>query len=272
MMRRWLFGLVIALGTISPAWAAETMPPAPTEYVTDYAHVISPAVVANLNQELEQFERQTSNQVVVAVFPKMESDSSLEDYTHRMLESWKVGQKDKNNGVGLFVFIADHRARIEVNYGLEGALPDALAKRILDDEITPHFRNNDYDGGLTAGVTAIEQAIRGEYKGNGSTVANQVLHSVGSAGDAVAGALGDILLVFFFLLFAYLRFRSYGGATVYGSSGRSFATGMLLGGMSGGFGGGGFGGGGGGGFSGGGGGGFSGGGGSGGGGGASGSW
>ena len=264
MTRRRLWGLVIALSVVTTARSAETMPPAPTEYVTDYAHVISPAVVANLNQQLDAFERQTSNQVVVAVFPKMESDSSLEDYTHRMLESWKVGQKDKNNGVGLFVFIADHRARIEVNYGLEGALPDALAKRILDDEITPHFRNNDYDGGLTAGVTAIEQAIQGEYKGNGSTVASKV----GSAADAAVGVLGNILLILFFLFFAYLRYRSYSGATVYGSRGRSFATGMLLGGLGGGWGGGG----GGGGFSGGGGGGFSGGGGSGGGGGASGSW
>jgi uncharacterized protein len=256
MLRRWLYALVVLLGAAATAWSAETMPPAPTEYVTDYAHVITPAVVAKLNQDLDAFERQTSNQVVVAVFPKMESDSSLEDYTHRILESWKVGQKSKNNGVGLFVFIQDHRARIEVNYGLEGALPDALAKRILDNEITPHFRNNDYDGGLTAGVTAIEQAIRGEYKGNGSTVAGKV----GAATDAMAGLLGNIFLILFFIFFAYLRFRSYSGATVYGSRGRSFAAGMLLGGMGGGWGGGG------------GGGGFSGGGGSGGGGGASGSW
>jgi len=160
MIRRWLYALVIALGAVTTAWSAEVMPPAPTDYVTDYAHVMSAGMVAKLNQELDAFERATSNQVVVAVFPKMETDSSLEDYTHRILESWKVGQKDKNNGVGLFVFVADHKVRIEVNYGLEGALPDATAKRIIENEITPHFRNNDYDGGIKVNIKVMAQPSR----------------------------------------------------------------------------------------------------------------
>jgi uncharacterized protein len=263
MKRRWLCGLVLALGVLSTTRAAEVMPAKPAQYFNDYAGVVSTTTAAQLNSQLEDFEKQTSNQVVVAVYPKMESNSSLEDYTHRLAESWQVGQAGKNNGIVLFVFVQEHRLRIEAGYGLEGALPDALAKRIEDDVITPRFRSGDYDGGLTAGITAIEQASRGEYKGSGTTVAG----NIDSATDALAGILGNILLILFFLLFAYLRFRSYSGATVYGSSGRSFATGMLLGGLSGGFGGGG-----GGGFSGGGGGGFSGGGGHFGGGGASGSW
>jgi uncharacterized protein len=251
---RHLLCLLIGLVGATRAWSAETLPPVPTQYFNDYAGVVSPAIAANLNRQLEQFERQTSNQVVVAVFPKMPSDSSLEDFTHRTMESWKVGQRVKNNGVGLFVFIADRAARIEVNYGLEGALPDAISKRIIEDEIVPRFRVNDYAGGLTAAVAAIQQAIRGEYRGNGRTAANA---------DTVEWS-GLLFLVPVILLIGggYLRRRYAHGGTVYDRSGRHpYAAGLFLGLLSGALGGGGSGGGG-----------FSGGGGSGGGGGASGRW
>jgi len=251
-MRPWLHALLGLIGTAT-VWSAETLPPAPALYFNDYAGVVSPALAANLNGQLKQFERQTSNQVVVAVFPKMQSDSSLEDFTHRVMESWKVGQRVKNNGVGLFVFIADRRARIEVNYGLEGALPDATSKRIIEDEILPRFRTNDYAGGLTAGVAAIQQAIQGEYRGNGKT----------TEGDKSDWWMILVYLVPVIILMGlgYLRRYSRGG-TVYDRTGRRlYATSLLLGLFGGGFGGGGTGGGG-----------FSGGGGSGGGGGASGRW
>jgi len=236
------------------AWSADPLPPAPAQYFNDYAHAVSPAVAADLNQQLEEFERQTSDQVVVAVFQKMQSDSSIEDYTHRVMESWKVGQRVKNNGVGLFVFLSDRQARIEVNYGLEGALPDAVSKRIIEDEILPHFRNNDYAGGLTSGVTAIEQAIRGEYIGNGDTAADAKTN-----GWSAAWYLGAFILL---LGLGYLNTRYSHGGTNYDHNGRRMFAGALLlslfgGGMRGG------------GMS---GGGFSGGGGMGGGGGASGRW
>jgi uncharacterized protein len=153
------------------ARTAETMPPAPEKYFNDSAGVTRPGTAARLNQALEQFEKDTSSQIVVAVFPKMQSDSSIEDYINRMFRAWKIGQKQKNNGVLLAVFTQDHKMRIEVGYGLEGAIPDAIAKRIISDEITPRFRQNDFDGGLTAGVNALMQAARGEYKGTGRTQA-----------------------------------------------------------------------------------------------------
>ena len=248
-MRPLLYVLLTGLFAAT-AWSAETLPPAPTKYFNDYASVVSPAVAASLNQQLEEFERQTSDQVVVAVFQKMQSDSSLEDYTHRVMESWKVGQRVKNNGVGLFVFVADRKARIEVNYGLEGALPDALSKRIIEEEILPRFRTNDYAGGLTAGVAAIQQAIRGEYTGSGKTAADTK-----TGGWAIWVYLIPLL---FFFWFSYRASRYTHGGTAYGRNGRGmFAGGLLLGLFGGGMGGGG---------------GFSGGGGMGGGGGASGSW
>ena len=100
----------------------------------------------------------------------MQSDSSIEDYTVRVAQSWKAGQKDKDNGAVLFVFIQDHKMYLQVGYGLEGALPDAMAKRIIEDEIKPHFRQGDFDGGMTAAVDAMIAATRGEYKGGGTTI------------------------------------------------------------------------------------------------------
>src|SRR5262249_36009158 len=152
------------------ASAAEVIPPAPQNHFNDYAHVVSPATAQRLNAQLEDFERQTSNQIVVAVFPKMQSDSSIEDYTVRVMNSWKVGLKGKNNGAVLFVFVQDHKMFINTGYGLEGALPDAICKQIIDQEIAPQFRQNNYDAGLTAGINAMLAAVRGEYQGNGRTV------------------------------------------------------------------------------------------------------
>jgi uncharacterized protein len=254
-MRRLLLLPLLAGFALAAARGAEVMPPAPPAYFNDYAGLVRPATTQALNAELEQFERTTSNQILVVIYPKMQSDSSIDDYTERVKDSWGVGQKGRNNGAILFVFSQDRKLFIQVNYGLEGALPDGLCKRIIDEEITPRFRQGDYDGGLTAGVTAILAATRGEYKGTGLTVADSSQRQ---------GFPLPIGLIFFLVLIvgSFLRSRQQ---VVYRGTGRRSLWGavpwIFLGG--GGGGGGGFGGGGGG---------FSGGGGSGGGGGAGGSW
>src|SRR6202012_836064 len=104
-----------------------------------------------------------------AVFPKMQSDSSVEDYTLRVARSWDIGQKGNNNGVALFVFVQDHKIFIQTGYGQEGPLTDIQCKLIIDNEITPRFKQGDYTGGLVAVVTAMIKDPRGEYKGNGQT-------------------------------------------------------------------------------------------------------
>lgn len=152
-------------------FAAEVIPPPPKHYFNDYAGLVQPDTSARLNKLLEQFERDTSCQIVVAIFPKMQSDSSIEDYTVRVAESWGVGKKGKDNGAVLFVFVQDRAMYLQVGYGLEGALPDALCKRIIEDVIKPHFRTGNFDAGLIAGVETIIAAIKGEYKGTGQTVA-----------------------------------------------------------------------------------------------------
>jgi uncharacterized protein len=150
--------------------AAEVIPPKPAAYFNDYAGVVSKEAAQRFNEQLAQFERETSNQVVVAVFPKMQSDSDVADYAQRVAEAWGVGSKAQRNGVVLFVFIADRKTSIQVGYGLEGALPDITAFDIRQNRINPHFRNNDYEGGLAEGIDSIFKAIRGEYKGTGKTV------------------------------------------------------------------------------------------------------
>jgi uncharacterized protein len=150
--------------------AAEVVPPKPAAYFNDYAGVVSKEAANRFNEQLAQFERDTSNQVVVAVFPKMQSDSDVADYTQRVAQAWGVGQKEQRNGAVLFVFTQDRKMFIQVGYGLEGALPDLTAFDITEYRIKPHFRNNDYEGGLGEGIDSIFKAIRGEYKGTGKTV------------------------------------------------------------------------------------------------------
>ena len=264
MRRTGAIGLALFL-IASATSAAEVMPPTPAQHFNDYAKVTSTGIATRLNELLKEFERTNSSQVVVAVFTKMQSESSIEDYVHRLFQAWRIGQKEKNNGVLLAVFTENRKLRIEVGYGLEGALPDALAKRIIDNEITPQFKRGDYGAGLSAGVVAILAATKGEYKGT--------RRARGTSGPD--GFLGTFIFNRFFpwhlivgfvafqvLLSILIRRRRRG--TVYDGRGRRrYASGWDW--LDGSGGSGGW-------SSGGGGGGFSGGGGSSGGGGASGSW
>lgn len=238
---------------------AEKLPLKPEAYFNDYAAVVPAGTASSLDAKLRQFERDTSNQIVVAVFPKLETQSSVQDFTYRIAESWQVGQKDRRNGAVLFVFVAEHKMFIQVGYGLEGVLPDAICKRIIAEQIAPAFKTGNYDAGLTRGVDSMIQATRGEYAGSGKT-----------AGDHRGPKTFYMWIGFFVLLFILQVWRGKRSGVVYRNSGRSFAGGLLWGVLSslgnsgrgsGGWGGGG-----------GGGGGFSGGGGSFGGGGAGGDW
>lgn len=251
-MKTSFLALLLALSA-SPISAAETLPPPPKQYFNDYAGVCQPGTVRELNTRLEQFERDSSNQILVVVYPKMTSDSSIEDFTVRVAQSWKVGQKDKSNGAVLFVFIQDRKMYLQVGYGLEGALPDARTKQIIENDIIPQFRKGYVDAGLRAGVDSILASVKGEYTGTGLTVAERA----GGDHNGVSVFLVIVILVVVILINKALA----SGGRMIGSSGpRNYSSGW--------YGGGGFGGG----SSGGGGGGFSGGGGSFGGGGSGGSW
>ena len=228
---------------LNQAFAAEVIPPKPRNYFNDYAGVVSREAASRFAQQLAQFERETSNQVLVAVFPKMQSDDDIAAYTQRIAEAWGVGQKDKRNGVVLFVFVQDRKMYIQVGYGLEGALPDLTAFDITERKIKPHFRNKDYEGGFAEGIAAIFNAVRPEYKGDGSTFRER--YQVKKPNLVVP----DILLFFFFTMFLIfmsriIRTRGYhyssgGGSYGWYAGGGSSGGGWSGGGDSGGFSGGG---------------------------------
>jgi uncharacterized protein len=229
-----LFTAQFCFSLFLPLNAAEVIPPPPERYFNDYAKVISPPVSQQLNAQLEQFERDTSNQIVVAIFPKMQSDSSIEDYTVRVAQSWKVGQEKTDNGAVLFVFVQDRKLYLQTGYGLEGALPDVLAKRIIDDEITPHFKQGNFDAGVTAGVDAILKAVHGEYKGSGRTVRENEQDSGGGFGWIV------FLFVLLMLVSSIRRRPKMYGRRQHGWGGWYLGGGGWSGGGGGGFSGGGF--------------------------------
>src|SRR5881392_2712953 len=195
---------------IQASQAAEVIPPKPAGYFNDYAGVVSNEAALHFNEELAQFERETSDQVVVAVFQKMQSDSDVADYTQRVAQTWGVGQKDRRNGVVLFVFIEDRKMFIQVGYGLEGVLPDATAFDITERNIKPLFRAGNYEAGLATGIDLVCKAIRGEYKGSGKTVAER------KGGGGVFALLPFITFIIVLIIISRL-FRKLGG---YGYSSR----------------------------------------------------
>lgn len=189
----WALTGLLVTGQLS---AAERIPPVPARYFNDYAGVVAKPVADELNTRLEQLERESSTQLLVVIYPKMESDSSVEDYTVRVAQAWRVGQQDKNNGAVLFSFMQDRQLYLQVGYGLEGVLPDAVAKRIIEREIVPRFRAGDINGGMTAAVNAMIAATKGEHRGTGRTQAEQRNPAVsGKKGGTVFGIVG---LAFFF--------------------------------------------------------------------------
>ncbi len=206
--------------------AAERIPPAPPRYFNDYAGVVSPATAARLNQRLEQSERDSSNQLLVAIYPRMESNSAVEDYTVRVAQAWRAGQTARDNGAVLFAFMQEHKLYLQVGYGLEGVLPDVTAKRIIADEIVPRFRTGDIDGGMTAAVEAMIAATKGEYHGTGQTRADRAGRS-GRSGSIFTVLVGVLFFVAITIRSATRRSQVvYGNPTRRGySSGPTFWSG-----------------------------------------------
>jgi uncharacterized protein len=129
--------------------------------VTDYAGVMRQEQTQFLESQLAQLERDTGHQVAVLTIPTLDGED-IEGFSIRVAESWKIGKKGFDNGVILVVAVKDRRLRLEVGYGLEGVLPDAIAKRITSDYIVPRFRQQDYAGGIVAGIDAVQKVIRKE--------------------------------------------------------------------------------------------------------------
>jgi uncharacterized protein len=237
--------------------------PSPPRLVNDFAGVLSPQEEQQLERELVAYDDSTSNQIAIVLINTLE-DYPIEEYALKLFREWGVGNKNNNNGIVILAAIKDRKIKIEVGYGLEGAIPDITAGHIIDQDIKPNFRSEDYYQGLSQAAHSLIKAAAGEYKAPAN-------YRKKKGGGSV---LPFGFLVFIIILIAIFGGRGGrgGGGGYMSRRGSGWLGPFILGNMLGGSGSSGWGGGGGG-WSGGGGGGFGGfGGGSSGGGGASGSW
>jgi uncharacterized protein len=157
--------LLILLPLLLPLAASALDVPELRGYVNDYASMISPSTKAQLAEKLKAFEESDSTQIVILTISSLKGEV-IEDFGIKVAESWKIGQKGKDNGVLFLVSKQDRKMRIEVGRGLEGRLTDLVAGRIIDLVIAPRFKSGDFDGGFTAGVSALIDATRGEFQAN----------------------------------------------------------------------------------------------------------
>jgi uncharacterized protein len=160
MSRAAAFVLVLLLLWASAAAANVAVPPL-TGRVVDLTGTLSSDQIAAQTQRLEDLEKRKGSQVAVLIVPTTQPES-IEQYSIRVAEAWKIGRKKIDDGALLVVAKDDHKLRIEVGYGLEGALTDVTARRIIDEVIVPRFRQGDFEGGITAGVSRIIGVINGE--------------------------------------------------------------------------------------------------------------
>lgn len=200
MTGRRVAGLAAALWLCTAAALAEVAVPPLTAQVTDLTGTLSAEERGALEQSLQAFEREKGSQVVVLLVPTTEPET-IEQYSIRVADAWKIGREEPDDGVILIVAKEDRTVRIEVGYGLEGALTDAASKRIIEEAIVPRFRQGDFHGGIVAGVEAITRVIRGEElpasewesePGNGGGGSGEPFEAVGY-GVFGAVAVGSML-------------------------------------------------------------------------------
>lgn len=231
---RWLILLGLWVSQLS---FALTLPANPTNYVNDYAQVLTSAQANQLDATLAAFQQKTTTQIFVAIFPSLDGNS-LDDTSIALAEQWKIGTKKYDNGILIIVFVKEHKIRIEVGYGLEGVITDALSGQIIRQVIAPPFQQGRYGEGLSEGIQAIMSASQGEYK------------APSQPGVKPISPYWTLLFILIFILVLYAQSRLNPGSNGTHISGNRYNGGF--GGRFGGSGGGGFSGGGGGGFGGGG--------------------
>ena len=210
-----MFAFLLALLTALP------VPPKPAKYVTDNAHVLDAARAGALNEKLAQFERDTSNQILVYVDRKLPPGSTIEQMGSEAMHQWGVGQKGKDNGAVLFLFIDDRKMRIEAGYGLEAVLTDSKSREITSTIIKPALKAGDYNAAVEKGAEAMLAVVRGERSnGTGKTVAES-RHPQTAARPVSPSPTGLVALGCFGLLFfvaipivLVLALRRRGGGTV----------------------------------------------------------
>ena len=197
----------------------------PQGYVNDFAGVLPAPQRAALETFLTEFERQTGVEIAVVAVSSVDG-GEVDDFTNRLFQKWHIGKKGKDNGVMILAAIQDRKARIEVGYGLEGVLPDALAGRILREQMFPAFRQGRYDVGLEQAVRMVTATVAAPA-GNRSSVRRDQ-----NISDAKAGKLA-FFIIFFVVVFFLQKLN--GRRSRYSTGFYSYGGGFSGGGGSGGF-------------------------------------
>ncbi len=230
-MKKLFFVLIFLLLTAS----GFTQPKVPelSAWVTDYTNTLTSSEINNLSVRLKSFADSTSSQIVILMIPTL-NNYPLEMYSYSVAAKNKIGTKGNDNGILVLIVKDDKKARIEVGYGMEGALPDALASSIIRNVMIPFFKKGDYYDGLYQGINAVILATKGEYK---------AVPQSSSGKDKSSKFVTFIFLIFFLLFFLFRGGRRRGGPGGFiffpGGFG-GFGGGSSGGGFGGGFGGGGF--------------------------------
>jgi uncharacterized protein len=161
-MKRLIARLALFIGIMALPLAALDVPELKGR-VNDYANMLSPGTVSAIESRLAELEQKDSTQVAVLTVPSLNGEV-LEEFSIKVAEKWKIGRKKLDNGAILLIAKEDRKMRIEVGYGLEGKLTDLRAGRIINDIMKPSFKAGDFDRGVSDGVDAIIQTVRGEYQ------------------------------------------------------------------------------------------------------------
>lgn len=232
MIQKFLIALLFLLPYSTQA---QDIPPKPepARFVNDYVHILSADQQADIEHKLKVFEDSTSNQIVVVVVSSTKGYDPFE-YALALGRKWGVGSKEFNNGIVLLIAKEDHKVFIATGYGLEGVLPDATCKQIVENDIIPYFKTNDYYRGIVNGVDDIMAAIKGEYKSQHK--------KSGSSGKSIFAWIFIIIFILVGFLAKSRGGRRWGGTYYGGGYGRGWTS--SSGGNSSSFGGGSFGGGG----------------------------
>jgi uncharacterized protein len=215
---RWVLPLVLVtlVSAISASLADLKVPSKPGLFFNDYAGVVDSASGKKMNEQLAQYERESSNQFLVVIFKSL-NGADLEEFAARTYKAWGVG-REKHNGAVLFIFVQDRKMRIEVGYGLEGALTDYLCGRIIEEKIKPRFKAGDFAGGIRSGIDAMMAAGRGEYQGTGSTLFEDEKRGILVDGDM-------FYILFIIVLVAFSFFSLLRRTRTYSSRGHSRGSG-----------------------------------------------
>ncbi len=239
-MSRKFLAIIVFLLVLTPLAALAAFP-SPTGFVNDFAGVISPSTREHLESMLTSFERSTGDEIAVVTLPSLEGDT-VENVAVQLYQQWGIGKKGKDNGALFLVAPSDRKARIEVGYGLEGVINDALAGRLLDDYVIPRFKAGEMDGGIAAGALAIVKTIATkegiEFDADAAFGRGATKLSIEITNRSENTVLSIIGKIFLFLIMAYLFIRHPWLLLLFlGSMGRGGGSGGFGGGF-GGFGGG----------------------------------